>query len=173
MRSGYCGVCEQLAEILNLLSPFQLVIRVFISPNIRVPRTNVDGMAKFLAAIASHVLKVLAFGAPFSGVIVFILVLLALMLGKLAAGLIFPPLTAAPPHFTSIYSSVGSATPVEVLFFVEFLGTHLAHFDPLVHFSLATLEFNDSLLHLFTLSFQNLLLLVKFHAFIQLLVQVL
>ena len=92
----------------------------------------------------------LALAASLSMLIVFILVVFALMLGELAPWLIFASLSAAPPHFTSVHSSVSSATPVEVLFIVIFQSTQLTHFYALIHFTLATLQLDDSLLHFLT-----------------------
>ena len=65
-----------------------------------------------------------------------------------------------------------SATPVEVLLLMELLGAHLTHLDALVNFSLTTLQFDNTLLHLLPLSFQDLVLLIELQALVQLFVQI-
>ena len=112
----------------------------------------------------------LTFATPLSSIIVFVLILFALMLSKLTPRLVLAPLTAAPPHFSSVYSSMRSATPVEVLLLVEFLSTQLTHLDPLVDLAFTTLQFDDTLFHFLTLSLKDFVFLVKLHELIQLLV---
>jgi hypothetical protein len=170
---GYRCVCKELPEILYFLSPFNLFIRVFVSPNIRVSRTVINHMTEFLAAITPHILQMFALGLELAGLIFLILVVFALMLGELTSGLFLAPLTAAPPHLASVDSSMGPATPVEVLFLVVLLSAHLTHLDALVHLSLSTLKLHYSLLHFLPLCLEHLVLLVKLHALVNFAVQVL
>ena len=78
------------------------------------------------------------------------------MLRKLAPRLIFPPLTAAPPDFTSVVIGMGSTRPVEILLLMVLLRAFFAEFDSLVHLALPALKLDNSLLHFLCLRRQLL-----------------
>jgi hypothetical protein len=115
----------------------------------------------------------LALGLELTSLVLLFIIIFALMLCELASRLVLTSLTAAPPHLTSIYTFMRPATPVEIFFLMIFLSTQFTHLDALVDFALATLKLENSLLHLLSFGLEDLALLVQFHAFIQLFVQIL
>ena len=105
-------------------------------------------MPQLFAAVAPHVLEMLALGLELSGILILVFIVLALVLGELASGLVLAPLSAAPPHLSAVDTSMSPATPVEVFFLVVFLCAMFAHFDTLIDLTLSALELDDPLLHL-------------------------
>ena len=111
----------------------------------------INHVSQFLTAVTPHVLEMFTLGLKLTRLIFFIFIIFALMLREFTSWLVFASFTAAPPHFTTIDSSMGSATPVKVFFLMIFLSAHFTHLNALVYFALSTLELYDSLLHLFAL----------------------
>ena len=125
-------------------------------------------MPQLFTTLAPHALHL--FGLIFLHffvVIVFIFVLFALVLGEFASGHVLTSLSAAPPHLTSILRcSMRPATPIKVLFFMEFLAAILAALDAVVEFALPGLELDDSLFHFITLVQEGFHLFFEFVFFL-------
>jgi hypothetical protein len=122
------GVRVELLKILDLLNALDVDIRWLISFEVGVARAILNFVADFLAAHTAHLLhRLLIF------VVVFIIargfVLLALVLAKLAAGLVLAAFAAAPPHLATELRQVHPARPIVILLLSVLLGAILACFD--------------------------------------------
>ena len=90
-----------------------------------------------------------------------LLFLFGLVLGVLAAWLVFAVLAAAPPDLTTPLTAMHSATPVEVLLLNVVLAAVLAHLRCHIKLALALLKLLNAILHLFSFSDQVLLFLLE------------
>ena len=167
-----CGIGEKLPEILNLLNPIQFFLGFGTRFYVRVSRTVIDVVTKLFTAVAPNVFELLGLILLAIVVLVIIFIVLTLMLSKSTALNIRATLTAAPPHLTAVFIPMGSATPVEVLLFVVLFTARLADFDALVHFSFATLQLDDPLLHLLPFEHHSLALLFRLLEFVDFLVKI-
>lgn len=118
---------------------------------------DIDRVAHVLAGRALHVLEVADLGVGVGQLVL----LLGLVLGELAAGVVLLPLAATPPHLAAPLGLMNAAAPVVVLLVVELLVAVLAVPNAIVNFPFF-LHFFKHLLQLVVEVFESLDLLFLF-----------
>uniref|UniRef100_A0A7S3IRT6 Uncharacterized protein n=1 Tax=Strombidium inclinatum TaxID=197538 RepID=A0A7S3IRT6_9SPIT len=163
MGSSHHSIAKEGPVVLEFTEADVVFVVVLLRFEVGVSRAVLYRVAHLFTALAPDVLELLGLALFFLLVVlVIVVVFLALVLRELAAGLVLPSLTAAPPHLSSVVALMHAAAPVEVLVLVELFPAVLAKLDPLVNSALAVLEFVVALLHLLAVIDQQFALLLGF-----------
>ena len=155
----------QFSEIFNFLDSAQLTAQVLLSLYVWVSDALVDRVTNLFAADAPDILqKFGGFCFLVSAIFISFLVVLALVFGVFAAGLILASFTTAPPHLTAPVRLVSATRPVEIFFLQVFIRTIFTCFYAVDEISFTGCELDQPFFQFFPFLSQNFDGSVELHA---------
>ena len=116
-RSHNHRVREEFPKILYPLNSLYVMFWIMACFDVRIPRTLLYLVSYLLAAVASHILKLLQISLLCSirvSPLIFV-IFFTFMLAKFTSRRLLRVLAAAPPHLTAPFTLMSSARPVVIL----------------------------------------------------------